>query len=340
MKAIVLDGPGKAELREVKDPSPRAGEVVVKVGACGVCGTDLHIAAGEFPLAPFPLTPGHEFAGEVVDIGTEVPGSLVAMGDRVAVDPSLFCGYCAPCRAGHGNLCENWGAIGDTVDGAFAEYVAAPAANVYRLPDTLDYRQGALVEPLSCALHGARVLGPVLGARVLLIGAGTMGLLLQQLALRGGATSVTVVDRASPRLEVARKLGAADVATSTDELRGAHFDVCVDATGAAPAVQAAFDHLARGGRLLVFGVSAETERVELSPYRIYNDELTIMGSMAVLDSFGQALELMAAGVINTDALLQVPPRPLKEYVKALQAVRNGEGIKIQVDPQLNTTTMG
>jgi 2-desacetyl-2-hydroxyethyl bacteriochlorophyllide A dehydrogenase len=298
-----------------------------------VCGTDLHIAAGEFPLSPFPLTPGHEFAGEIVAIGTDVPGSLAAVGDRVAVDPSLFCGYCAPCRAGHGNLCENFSAIGDTVDGAFAEYVAVPAANVYRLPSTLDYRQGALVEPLSCALHGARLLGTVLGARVLLIGAGTMGLLLQQLFLRSGATSVMVVDRASPRLEMALQLGAVKVATSTDELEGARFDVCVDATGAAPAVEAAFNHLARGGRLLVFGVSPEAAKVALSPYRIYNDELTIVGSMAVLHSFDQALKLMTAGAINTDALLKVPPRPLAAYEEALQAVRDGEGIKIQVDPQ-------
>jgi 2-desacetyl-2-hydroxyethyl bacteriochlorophyllide A dehydrogenase len=332
VKAVVLKQPGEVEIRDFEDPTPSAGQIVVRVGACGVCGTDLHIADGEFPPTPYPIIPGHEFAGEVVAVGPNVPTSLAALGDRMAVDPSLFCGYCAPCRAGHGNLCKNWNAIGDTVNGAFAEYVAVPAANAYHLPDSLDYFQGALVEPLSCAVHGMDRIGAVLGQRVLVMGAGTMGLLLQQLLIRAGAAAVAVVDRSPARLEVAALLGAEVVATDADDLDGATFDVSVDATGAAGAIAAAFDRLARGGRLLVFGVASADAVVALSPFRIYNDELTILGSMAVLHSFTDAVELMAAGVIDTDAFLRTPPRGLEGYEEALMAVRRGEGIKVQVDP--------
>ena len=138
MRAAIVDRPGEIRVGEVPDPKPGERQVVVKVGACGICGTDLHIADGHFPPTPYPIVPGHEFAGEIVELGADVPGEW-KVGDRVAVDPSLFCGYCGPCRAGHGNLCANWGATGDTVNGAFAEYVAVPSATCYRMPDAMTW---------------------------------------------------------------------------------------------------------------------------------------------------------------------------------------------------------
>src|SRR3954471_12123991 len=134
MRALVLDRPGSFRVAEVPDPVPEADQIVVQVECCGICGTDLHILAGEFPPTPYPITPGHEFAGVVIEVGEGE--THIAVGDRVAVDPSLSCGRCRYCQAGRGNLCSDWGAIGDTVDGAFAERVTVPAANAYRLPDT------------------------------------------------------------------------------------------------------------------------------------------------------------------------------------------------------------
>ena len=330
MRAVIWEKPGQLAVTEAPDPVPGHGELIIAVGACGICGTDVHIADGEFPPTPYPIIPGHEFAGVVAARGDGVPGGW-RDGERVAVDPSLFCGYCPACRSGRGNLCANWNAIGDTVNGAFAEYVAVPAASAYRIPDSVDDAQGALIEPLSCAVHGMRRIGPVTGHDVLLTGAGTMGLLLLQLLRNAGARSVSVVDRKASRLEVAKAVGADSVAGDVAALDRGTFGVVVDATGAPGAIEAGFAALDRGGRLLIFGVTSGDAMVSLSPFRIYNDELTVLGSMAVLNSFGTAADLMAAGAIDTGPLLG-EPFPLAGFPAALASVRSGEGIKVQVAP--------
>lgn len=329
MRAAIVDEPGTVRVGEVAEPKPGDGDVVVAVRACGICGTDLHIADGHFPPTPYPIVPGHEFAGEIVALGAEVPAGW-QVGDRVAVDPSLFCGHCGPCRSGRGNLCDNWGAVGDTVDGGFAEYVAVPAANCYHMPESMSYQQGALVEPVSCAVHGLRRVGVEVGERFLVVGAGTMGLVVQQLLQRSGAR-VTVVDHNTARLTPAERLGAHAVAAGTTELDDERFDAAVDCTGAVPAIEGAFDSLARGGRLLVFGVAPQEARLALSPFRIYNDEITVVGSMAVLHSYGAALDLVASGAVDTGPLL-TDSLELSRFDSALERMRAGTGLKVQVLP--------
>jgi len=330
MRAIVFDEPGSMRVADVPDPLPGVGEVIVKVDYCGICGTDLHILDGEFPPTPYPITPGHEFAGQVVACGPGIRHDL-AEGDRVAVDPSLYCGWCRRCRAGHDNLCENWAAIGDTKNGAFAEYVVVPAVNAHRLPDHVDAQYGAMAEPLACAVHGLRRLGPVIGESVAIMGAGTMGLLLLQLLVRAGAGRIAVVDRISLRLEVARNLGAGQIATSADELDGGQFGVAVDATGVPAAIDSAIGLLDRGGRLLVFGVAPAEARIAVSPFRVYNDELTIVGSMAILRSFGLAVNLLASGAVDPGPLLG-EPLGLERFGDAISQVRAGNGIKWHIRP--------
>ncbi|MBO0871552.1 MAG: alcohol dehydrogenase catalytic domain-containing protein, partial [Micromonosporaceae bacterium] len=175
MLAAVITAPGAVEVSTVDDPAPGEREVVVEVGACGLCGTDLHILRGEF--APtLPVIPGHEFAGEIVAVGSGVRDRRV--GERVAVDPSLHCHECHYCRRGRGNLCERWAAIGVTGPGGAARYAVAPEANCVPLPEHVRTEDAALIEPLSCAVHGYDILRGTLGASVLIYGSGTMGLMM------------------------------------------------------------------------------------------------------------------------------------------------------------------
>ncbi|MGW1362144.1 zinc-dependent alcohol dehydrogenase family protein [Streptomyces chartreusis] len=330
MKAAVIEAPGKVTVTTVPDPTPGPREVVVDVAACGLCGTDLHILQGEF--APtLPVVPGHEFAGEVVGLGSEA--TELALGDRVAVDPSLYCHECRYCRVGRNNLCDRWQAIGVTVAGGAAEYAVAPVANCVRLPDHVDVQDAALIEPLSCAVRGYDVLNSRLGSHVLIYGSGTMGLMMLELAKRTGAASVDVVDVNPERLATAEKLGCSQVGLSADELRrsGGGWDVVVDATGNAAAIQDGLERVAKAGTFLQFGVSDYATKATISPYRIYNQEITITGSMAVLHSYERAAELFATGVLDPQVFIS-HRLPLTEYPQALEQFAAGQGRKIVVLP--------
>ncbi|MHB8293174.1 MAG: alcohol dehydrogenase catalytic domain-containing protein [Acidimicrobiales bacterium] len=336
MRAVVIDRPGSVEVADVPDPQPAPDEVVVAVKACGICGTDIHIMDGEFEATGYPITPGHEFAGEVVVVGAAVGGGAgtgIRVGSRVAVDPSLFCGTCRACRSGHGNLCERWNAVGVTKPGAAAELVAVPAASAQVLPDGFDFSAAALIEPLSCAVHGYDLISAKLGDRFCIYGAGTMGLLLLMLAYRAGALSVAVVDPNVTRLDMARRLGATEVAPRVDELPSGRsgFEVVMDATGVVAAIEDALCHVARGGTYLQFGVAAVDAMARVSPFRIYNDEIRMVGSMAVLASYERARDLAVEGGLDLQALVS-DVVPLSSYADALTNVRRGTGYKTQVAP--------
>ncbi|GAA2289276.1 zinc-dependent alcohol dehydrogenase family protein [Streptomyces kunmingensis] len=329
MKAAIVESVGKVVVGEVPDPTPGPRDVVVEVAACGLCGTDLHIRQGEF--APtLPVVPGHEFAGTVAEVGSAV--TEVRVGDRVAVDPSLHCHECRFCRAGRGNLCERWAAIGVTTAGGAAQYALAPVANCVRLPDHVRTQDAALIEPLSCAVRGYDVLRSRLGSHVLIYGSGTMGLMMLELAKRTGAASVDVVDLNPERLATAKQLGVSASAAGPDELdRPEGWDVVIDATGNAAAIQDGLGRVAKAGTFLQFGVADYATRVEIDPYRIYNQEITITGSMAVLHSYERAAELFAGGVLDPDVFIS-DRLPLDQYPQALDQFASGVGRKIVVVP--------
>ncbi|MBU2667538.1 zinc-dependent alcohol dehydrogenase family protein [Actinoplanes bogorensis] len=329
MRAAVVVTPGTIAIEEVPDPTPGPTDVVVKPAAVGICGTDLHIMDGEFAPS-FPIVPGHEFAGEIVAVGSEVTG--YAVGDQVAVDPSLYCGYCYYCKRARGNQCENWNAIGVSKAGAAAEFVAAPMANLFALPSHLAARDAALIEPLSCAVRGFDVLPRNMATSYLIYGSGTMGLMMLELAKRAGAESVSMVDLNPARLETAKQLGCTAATTSADELdapRG--WDVVIDCTGVEAAIKDGLARVGRGGTFLQFGVANYDARVAIEPYEIYRREITITGSMAVLHSFDRAGQLLAAGVL--DPSIFVSHRfPLADYASALDQFRAGVGRKILIEP--------
>jgi 2-desacetyl-2-hydroxyethyl bacteriochlorophyllide A dehydrogenase len=329
MKAAVIKAVGEVDVTTVDDPTPGPRDVVVQVAACGICGTDLHILDGEFAPS-LPIVPGHEFAGTVAAVGTQV--SELRIGQRVAVDPSLYCNECHYCRLGRNNLCERWGAIGVSVPGGAAEYALAPVANCVVLPDHVRVEDAALVEPLACAIRGYDVLTSQLANHVLIYGSGTMGLMMLELAKRCGPASVDIVDINPARLETAVTLGCTNAVTSADELdqpRG--WDLVIDATGVAAAIEDGLQRVGPGGTFLQFGVTETSTRVQIDPYRIYNQEISITGSMAVLHSFERAAELLAGGLLDPDVFIS-DRLPLTDFEEALSRFRRGIGRKIQLLP--------
>jgi 2-desacetyl-2-hydroxyethyl bacteriochlorophyllide A dehydrogenase len=329
VRAAVITSVGNIEIQTVDDPHPGPREVVVDVAACGICGTDLHILDGEFAPS-LPIIPGHEFSGTVVELGSEV--TELSVGDRVAVDPSLYCFECYYCRRGHNNMCERWGAIGVTTAGGAAEFAIAPVGNCVRLPDGVRLEDAALIEPLSCAVRGYDVLTSQLASSVLIYGGGTMGLMMAALAQRVGAARVDLVDVNADKLEGAKTVGVTAVATSADEFESPRgWDLVVDATGNTAAIQDGISRVGKAGTFLQFGVSAYSARIEIEPYVIYNQEITITGSMAVLHSYERAADLFAAGVIDPDFFI-THRLPLEEYAEAIQLFTSGAGRKIQVVP--------
>ena len=331
MKAVVIEKPNSMSVTRIEDPTPVAGEAVIKVEACGICGTDIHVLHGEFAPTRYPIVPGHEFCGEVVAVAKDVKN--VKVGDFVAVDPSLFCGHCRQCRRGKFNLCENWNATGvGSANGASAEFVAVPSANAFQLPSDMPRHWGALVEPLSCAVHGLDQVDLKVADNYLIFGAGTMGLLLAQLAKDSGASQLDMVERNPRRHALAKKLAADRIAATADELdRPQGWDVVIDATGVVPAIEDGLKRVARGGTFLMFGVANADATATFNPFKIYNDEIKIIGSMAVLHSFERALTLLAKGVIDSEAMITNRFK-LDEYSQAIDTFLAGTGLKVQVSP--------
>jgi 2-desacetyl-2-hydroxyethyl bacteriochlorophyllide A dehydrogenase len=329
MKAAVITAPGEIAIEEVADPTPGDNDVVVEVAAVGICGTDLHIFEGEF--APkLPIVPGHEMSGTVVAVGKSV--TEVKIGDAVAIDPSLHCGECFYCRRARGNLCENWNALGVTYPGAAAQFLLSPKKNIHKLPKNVDLKSAALIEPLSCAVRGFDQLPRNPGSHYLIYGSGTMGLMMAELAKVNGAASVSIVDLNQDKLKTAKVLGFTNLAKSAEEFdqpRG--FDVVIDCTGVTEAIKNGLKHVMPGGTFLQFGVANKDAKVEIEPFWVYNKEITIVGSMAVLHSFDRAVELFASGVLNVDVMIS-DRYSLENYADALTAFKSGKGRKTIVLP--------
>ena len=214
MKAIVFPKAHQFEVQQVNDPTCEPDDVVVEVTSCGICGTDLHIFHAEY-MSDFPLIPGHEFHGKVVEVGKKVTG--LKLGDRVAVDPNLYCGKCNNCRNEQSNQCTNLSVVGVTRDGGFAEYVTVPERACYAIPNHMTDTQAAFIEPLSCVVYALQRLRVYPADRVLIIGAGPMGLLLVQALRHSGASLITVLERQEHRLNMAKGMGANTIVLAGDE---------------------------------------------------------------------------------------------------------------------------
>ncbi len=340
MKAAVFSGPNDLKVERVPVPEVGADDVLLKVDMCGICGTDVHILRGSFPAPNLPLIPGHEFAGHVVAVGDNV--DHVRVDDYVTADINLACGHCYFCRRQQKLFCDQIRQIGVHTNGALAEYVKAPAAAIYHVPEELSAQQGAYIEPLACAVHGQARAAITPGSSVVIIGAGPMGLAHIQLAKLKGAAPIIVTEMNRVRLDKARELGAdhvidagaRDAVEAVKELtEGRGADYVIEAVGSIPTYKQAFEMVRRGGTLVAFGAAPSTASLELKPFDIYSKELNIVGSYAgTYATWPEAIALIQGGRFDPEQIV-TEVVPLDDVVGAIETVeKNKDVIKIQIQP--------
>ena len=333
MMAARLHAAGDLRLDTVEVPSPKSDEALIKVHRTGICGTDLHIASGNFPAPNLPLTLGHEFSGTVVELGNQ--NSSLKIGDKVVADINIACGSCEFCRKGAKLFCPTVRQLGVHDAGALAEFVVAPIQNVYVLPTTISLDAAAYVEPLACAIHGQDRIGIRVGESILIIGGGPMGLAHVALARLQGASRVIVSEPDAHRRSIAKQMGA-DITVdplkenlaeilkiATDNIGP---DVVIEAVGSIPTYEASVALVRRGGRILAYGAAPQDASMQLRPFDVYAKELTIVGSYAgTYDTWPRAINLIAAGRFNP-ALIVDTIRPLSEAIEALQSLKTDRSI--------------
>ncbi len=300
MRAVRLQAVGRIEAMEVHAPDPGPGEVLVRVLAAGICGTDRHLFKGEFPCAP-PVTLGHEFAGDVVAAGA---GVTLPLGTRIICDPNIACGICDQCLRGRVNLCARNIAIGIHRDGGFAELAAIPAHRAIPVPD-LHPHHAAFAEPLACTLHGVDLGAPIPGERVIVLGGGVIGLLAVQLARNAGA-EVLLVTRHPAKRQLALSAGASHTAANEAEARdifprGA--DLVLECAGVAETVEMAPRLTRSGGRVVILGVMPQGEQVRIEPFDLLFREIQLLHSFINPFTQARAAAMLMKGQIDVAPLI-------------------------------------
>jgi L-iditol 2-dehydrogenase len=341
MKQVELHAPEDIRLQEAPVPSPGPDEVLIKIACVGICGSDLHAYHNRHPFIELPVVPGHEFCGTVAEVGPNV--TEFAPGQRVTVEPSLVCGKCYNCLHGRYNICEQLKVIGCQSAGAMAEYLAVPATKVLALPDDVSFDQAALAEPLAVGVHAVRVGGVQAGTKVLVLGAGTIGLMTLQAANAMGATPVMVTDTRRERLDLAMQLGADEIIDPTrtnleqrsEELFGHPGpDVIIECVGSAATIKDAIAVARKGTRIVVAGVFEEEVPVPLG--LVQDRELEIVGTLMYAgDDFQTAIDLLAQGQARATPLIthRFPLDRAAEAFKAADSRDKVLKVLIEVDTE-------
>ena len=333
MWAARLYGPNDLRMVEIDIPEPKANEVLIKVHRCGVCGTDLHIAKGNFPAPNLPLTLGHEFSGTVAALGSQV--TAIQVGDRVVADINVACGRCAFCRKGAKLFCPEVRQLGVHAAGGLAEYVVAPSQNIYILPTSISLDSAAYVEPLACAVHGQDRIGVRSGDCVLVIGGGPMGLAHTILSKANGAALVIVSEPDEKRRNLAKQLGAdividpvnEDLESSLKDISGGIGpDVVIEAVGSIRTYESSVAVVRRGGKVLAYGAAPQDAYMQLRPFDVYAKELTIVGSYAgTYDTWPRAISLIDGGRFDPSLIVD-SVRSLAETVDAIKGLERDRSI--------------
>jgi len=302
MKAVVLSAVNKLAIAEVEKPKPGSKECLVKVLACGICGTDRHIYHGEYPSAK-PVILGHEFGGVIEEVG---PNSNFQVGQVVSVDPNIICGKCVDCKAGRTAFCPDLTALGVNINGGLAEYVLTPDSQIYPVRSDLNPLHLAFIEPLACSIRGLDLANLKGGEKVAILGGGVIGLLVVQLAKLAGASEIVLVTRQKFRRDVALKIGATRVVDPKSEdvdTAVANMDVTFECAGAIETFKQAQNITRRGGSVIVLGLTASDATLEVNPFNIVVKELRIQGSFLNPLTQARAAELVESGKLNLDILI-------------------------------------
>ncbi len=344
MQGLLLKEYNRLEMAELPVPQPAPDEVLVRVAACGICGSDVHGYDGTSGRRIPPLVMGHEAAGEIVAVGAAVQGWQ--KGDRVTFDSTVYCGRCFFCTRGEVNLCDNREIIGVACKefrraGAFAEFVSVPARILYRLPESLPFAHAAMVEAVAVALHALRVSAMQQGESVLVLGAGMIGLLLLQAARAAGAAHVLVTDVDASRLALAKQLGADDTIQGSgasvvqqvlDRTAGRGVDAVLEAVGRAETVAIAVACARKGGTVTLVGNLAS--EVPLPLQSVVTRQIRLQGSCASAGEYPEAMRLMADGIIRVEPLISavVPVEEGPQWFARLHA-REAGLMKVVLDPR-------
>ncbi|MBP3704500.1 MAG: alcohol dehydrogenase catalytic domain-containing protein [Clostridia bacterium] len=321
----VMTSPGVIEFREIETPSPKAGEILVKIMKIGVCGSDIHVWHGEHPFTSYPVTQGHEVSAEIVELGEGVEGFTV--GQKVTIQPQVVCGKCHPCRHGKYNLCEELKVMGFQTTGVASEYFAVDAKKVTLLPDTMTFDEGAMIEPLAVAVHAVRKFGDMNGMKVAVLGAGPIGILVAQAAKGMGAESVLITDISDVRLAKAKECGI-DYCVNT---KTANFgealveafgpdkaDVIYDCAGNNTTMGQAIQYARKGSTIILVAVFAGMATVDLA---VLNDhELDLNTTMMYRnEDYIEAIELVRDGKVQLAPLVS-KHFAFKDYAEAYRYI--------------------
>lgn len=293
MKAIQFPAKGNVNFINQPDPTPAEGQIVIDVCASGICHTDYEVLNANYGASAFPVTPGHEYAGTISQIGPGVSG--LKIGDRVVVDPNIECGSCSSCKRGWAHLCNNLQAYGVTMNGGFAEKSLIAASAAYPINE-MDFSIAALAEPMGCVLNGVETFDIGNIQNSLIFGAGPMGLLMAVALKTRGVEDICVVDVDQSRLELTECLGFTPIPSQSRQLEMLHHsvDVVVDATGVPSVAADLTNYITNGGNGLYFGVCPSMARIEISPFEVFRRQLTLAGSHSLNHNIADAIKTIKA----------------------------------------------
>lgn len=304
MKAAVIEKENKIHVRDYDIPKLNEGEALIKVKYCGICGSDIHVLQGEHPTAEFPVVPGHEFVGELIE-ATGTGTEKFKKGDIVVAQPFFSCGNCEPCAKGRDNVCSDLHFMGAHMDGGFAEYVKVLTRKMYKIPKNMDLKLAALTEPVAVAIHDVRRSGLQVGETALVIGGGPIGILIALVAKQAGAGKVVISEISKFRSDFIRKMGFEvlnpldqDFKQQADALTdGKGFDVVFEVSGSKPGITSAVEFAKITGKIVIVGMTSEPYPVNLSD--IFAKELVVKGVRIHSQyNFIGAVELLKSGVLT------------------------------------------